>query len=210
MSRPFSALLLVALLGSLVVGPARSDSCAVVVEWRGDTYESVGADAAYGVSRGRRIGTGVVPPCGEATRGCAAPDPARLTLFQIEGVDPAIAVVADDVRVYAAHGYIAADPRHPLHDVLYGPIQRKRERRGWTCGSPVEYPGTVAYGLGLVLDEDRGPASLESRTRYVDLDRHGVAYLAEGERVAVRTLTCTSKRGRTKVVAERVEALERS
>ena len=198
-----------ALFGSLVVGPARSNSCAAVVEWRGDTDVSVGADAAYGVSMGRRIGTGVVPPCGEATRGCAAADPAKVTLFQIERVDTAIAVVSEDFGVYAADGYIGADPRHPLHDVLYGPIQRKRERRGWTCGSPTEHAGTVAYGFGLVLDEDRGTAWLESRTRYVDhLDRHGVAYLADSRRVSVRVLTCTSKRGRTKLVAERVAMLD--
>jgi hypothetical protein len=127
-------------------------------------------------------------------------------VLQIAGVAPAIAVVvAEDFGVYAAQGYVGADPRHPLHDALYGPLQRKRERR-WTCGAPAEHRAT-AGAASLRLDDDAGEARLESRTTFVGLDRHGVAYLEDGQRLAVRTLTCRTERGRTKIVATRVEPL---
>ena len=212
MTRLAGLLVVAATLGVLVVGPARTTSCIAWIEWRGQGYEGLGESAPAGISAGRRLGAGVVPPCGEATRGCSAPDPITRTVLEIDDVAPAIAVVvAEDFGVYAAPQYVGADPRHPLHEALYGPLWRKRERRNWICGSPADHRATAgAQSLvepALLLDEDAGVARLESRTTFVGLDRNGVAYLEEGQRLLVDTLTCHTQRGRTKVVATRVEPL---
>ena len=168
MQRSLGTALLVALLGSLVVGAARSTSCVATLEWRGETYVGLHQGASAGLRLGPRIRTGVVPPCGEATRGCAAPDSQTLTVLRLGRVDPAIAIAAEDMTVYTVSAYVGSDPRHPLHRALYGAEKRKRERRGWTCGSPTEHSGLVTRPpldqAGLSLDDQPAAPRLDSRT----------------------------------------------
>ena len=82
---------------------------------------------------------------------------------------------------------------------------------GWRCRFELEQAGTVDGwgGLQLRVAVDDGPAvqaRVDSRTEFVGLDRHGVAYLGEGQQVAVRVHACERADGRTIRVAAEMAA----
>lgn len=203
-----------ALLATVLVTAGRSSSCGTDFEWRGSTYDDVGP-AQGDVLLTRRLGVGESLCLGDAgSPGCRRPRE-EVTVLAIEGVDPAVAVGAEEYsRIHAVPGYFVQQREHPLHAALYGAEQRKRERRGWTCGDPSTTIGTVdeapIFVLRLDVEGSEEPFEpvIDSRTRFVGLERRGLAFVPEGARVRVRTLVCTTERGRRKVVAQTVSAAD--
>ena len=61
-------------------------------------------------------------------------------------------VVAEDFGVYAADGYIGADPRHPLHDVLYLADSQRISVRVLTCAAKRERTKLVAERVAMLDD----------------------------------------------------------
>jgi hypothetical protein len=208
MPRLVRALVLGALLGALLGGSARTD-CAQAVEWRGQDYQAV-ADATATLSLARRIGEGV-NPCGDPA--CAG-QRERLTVLRIEGVRPDVAVgVEEDAAVYAARGYFIQQRSHPLHGALHDSRERRHQRQRRACDGAADHVGTVTESPLFELrvdvegaDEPLAP-QIDFRTRFVGLERNGLAYVAEGTRVRVRTLSCAGRGGRSTMVAQAVVAI---
>ncbi len=92
---------------------ASEGKCAYVVEYEGRTYldvrdrPSAGADGeAFTV--GGELGTGVLPGCDESGGADGTEEPEKVTVYEVEGVDPEVAVAAggtpEDALLVAVEG----------------------------------------------------------------------------------------------------------
>lgn len=190
-------------------------SCVPLLEWQGATY--LGGQPGK-VELGESLGEATEPGC--ADTGGAEPSASEVEVFAIEGVDPAVAFATRPDFVFLAEGYVLESPAHPLHELVFEQDEPD-ERRGWRCGRPVTVEarasGPATYGLIFrVTDVAGGGAifraardveiSLDAETQFAGLNRHGVPYVAEGDRFRLTASSC-SRGERQKLVADRLEAL---
>jgi hypothetical protein len=192
-----------AVMGALVLTgilatPALGDSCGEAVEWEGAQYVAHGTP--YGApDRGARLGEGE-DHC--ALGGRCAPPPETMAVFELEGIDPAVAVGARE-GVYLGPGTFPALPDHPLHEAIFGSPAKPSYREG--CGEPFRFSGEVTLAsfnlrvdvtepvpeqLERLVDEGQTWVELDAETRVEGFDRNGVATIDVGDEVVVTGRLC--------------------
>ncbi|MEU8538821.1 DUF6281 family protein [Streptomyces sp. NPDC048717] len=75
---------------------ASETKCAYVVTYEGRSYLDVRGRSETGTkfTVGKDLGTGLLPGCEESGGAGAAEKPEKVTVFEVKGVDPAVAVAA--------------------------------------------------------------------------------------------------------------------
>lgn len=185
-------------LTGLLATPALGDSCVEGVEWEGALYEAHGTPHGAPV-RGARLGIGA-EPC--TVGGRCAPPAEEVAVFELAGVDPAVAVGARE-GVYLGPGTFPALPDHPLHEAIFGSPAQPSYRQG--CGGPLRFSGEVTSAsfnlrvdiadpvpeqLESLVDEGQAWVELDADSRVEGFDRDGVATIDVGDEVEVSGRIC--------------------
>lgn len=197
----------IATLSAAATGaPTSATACADVVRYRGTLYE--GTFIGRALRRGARVDA-VRPGCND-TPGANEPD-VGVTLTQIAGVSPALAVLAlDNARhVYLVAGVFPEHPDHPLHIALYGNRGRPNDCAGATLLGSVRVRGTVTETpLAFNLLSVRTAPRRTSLLRVDAWTRLAYAYtrpLVKGDRVDIVAARCRVKNTtRALLVARRI------
>jgi hypothetical protein len=193
--RAGAAALLAAAAVALSAAPAEATSCAIEIEWNGDTYSGIGDRQA---ARGRALGTGVMSVCD---------DDERVRIHAVRGVAPRFAITgaADERGFFLNTAYPVRLPQHPLHRLFFG-------HRRWPSCRPVRRV-TLTGVLESVQDVLRLETRDGPRALYVD-DRTRMeprfARLGEGDRIRVEGSECRFERDPPIPFARTVTVLERA
>jgi hypothetical protein len=172
---------------------------------------------------GEGLDAGAIPSCSdEGGVGCRGAKAARVEVFRLHGIDPAISigVLEGGARVYyVAPGYFPELSDHPLHDAIFeGRSDRPDERAGWRCGSPLDLSGTAVRtpGWGTIFavrfagDQVRRQYGytavfVDARSRIAGFDRKGIPYIEAGDKLRASVRECTASGERYKVVADLIQ-----
>jgi hypothetical protein len=80
-------------LTGILAMPALGDSCIEALEWDGVHYVAHGTPSGA-PDPGARLGEAEIPDC--TVSGRCAPPAEKVTVFALDGIDPAVAVAARD------------------------------------------------------------------------------------------------------------------
>jgi hypothetical protein len=171
--------------------PFQRGACADLVRYRGALYE--GTFVGRALRKGRRV-RAVRPGCND-TPGASEPD-VRVTLADVVGVSPSLALVAaDNARhVYLVAGIFPENPNHPLHIALYGNRGRPNECLGARVLGSLRILGTLsetplAFNL-LSVRSTTGSTSLLHVDAWTRLAFPFTRRLVKGNRVDVVAARC--------------------
>ncbi|HET7170058.1 MAG TPA: hypothetical protein VFI18_00315 [Gaiellales bacterium] len=201
---------LAGLAGGAAVPPAAGAACGLIVVWHDRAYWGFGGGPAE--SDGKRLDGAVEPGCND-TAG-ANERPSAVAARTIPAVPPAVAIFSEGHTLVASGYFIepsdlrVGDAAVPIHD----------ETRGCALGGPVRIVGPAHPGFGLIdVTVDRTTVRLhhllhgaalmfpDGRTRFEGLERNGLPYIAEGQRVRVDARFCKVPGSiGTKIVARRI------
>lgn len=204
----------------LLVSPAAGNSCVDRVIWNGTEYSGGGMTPGR-VRHDGRLGEGEQPVCGEG--GCVEPASTGVEVLRLAGISPevAVGVLNGGSQFYLAPGYFPQLPSHPLHRAIYGPQPgRPDEKRGFSCGPRFLLKGKLAspaaWGALFLVEVDASehdvgrydegggvPIFVYSGTEFTGVERNGLPFVEEDDRIAIEARECLGGEAR-KLVAERL------
>jgi hypothetical protein len=177
--------------------------CVERLVWKGRDYGGLRHQPLLGERLGRT-----------ATLGCAGEPLHRVTIFEVRGVSPSIAIAVQPVgrRRYVGlgPGYIVESPRHPLHRAAYGGEDEPDHYADHHCRRPRTLPVRVLttpvyetkwLRVGAERTADRrylrggnvgGILSIDARSELEGLDREGVPYIEAGDRLRAVLRACVA------------------
>jgi hypothetical protein len=168
------------------------------------TYDIVAERLAQQPAFGRPLGTGRMPGCGT--------DPATtLDVYALEGVEPEVAVGAEDGEgqrsVWLAPGYVIESPQHPLHEAVYGSAGEPDADAGFDCEGPRSLAADalntprIAEPLQVKAADaeiDRylqargvlGTLSFDARSAISGAEKGGIPFIEDGSQLALVVRRC--------------------
>jgi hypothetical protein len=214
MVRRFSCLAVFALAaaacgGAQTAAPEMQPDCAALLVWNGVTYR--GVDVGRPLALGRRLGTALIPACGEKER--------EVPVAAIDGIHPSIALVApgrkdtypDSTLVWLGPGYLTTSPLHPLHEEIRAAWGDSNAESGFRCESPRvfrararERPAASEGFLHVTVDDESlqafltredvdGIVTLDTNTTIVGFRRHGVPFIDAGDEFELTVRECEGR-----------------
>jgi hypothetical protein len=163
-----------------------SAGCAAVVVRSDETY--FGVDHGNLPPPGEALEDGEVPGCDDG----GGPEAGRdVRLTAVSGVPPEVAVYAEGQSgsIYLNPGYLLELPSHPLHEAFYGrPGRPLRRAKGKSCALEGEI--TSLDTLTVNAPDGEQWITVDARTRIDGLQRDGLPYLREGDRVRIEGKGC--------------------
>ncbi len=183
---------------ALLGAPQADASCIAALVVEGRVLIGQGSVAASHLPRAAGKHPAVEPACNDA--GQDDPDRA-ITVRTLEGLPPDVAVVrrGEPTELYVAAGSLLGSSAHPLHRAVYGRGTR-RSRRPQTCRrEPRAVRGALVdespwTGPKLALRTGRGTTVIATDARTRLTNRPAYEPLNPGQRLAVRTSICGSRR----------------
>jgi hypothetical protein len=203
----------VAVLAGLAGGGAAPSAahaaCMFVLVWHDRVYVATGTPETQ-PQPGAAVRGAVESNCND--NGEPARPPTPIAARRIAGVPPGVALLARDTALVAS-GYFPE-----VTNFLTGATMPTDETRGCALGGRVRIVGPAHPGFGLIdVTVDRttvrlhhlvhGAAQMfpDGRTRFEGLQRNGLPYLGEGQRVRVDARFCRVPGSiGTKIVARRI------
>ena len=180
--------------------------CDAQLIWNGVAHHSSGVPVRPSVL-GKPLGKGRIPGCG----GDAA---YQVNVVRIREVSPQVAVgVEGNEWAYAwlAPGYILESPLHPLHDSVFGSVEKPDAEDGFNCGRTrairvraVTTPAFDMQPLTVEAEDDQlqsfllredvdGIVTVDAHSVVSGFERDGIPFLQAGDEFSLTLRECVGK-----------------
>jgi hypothetical protein len=180
--------------------------CAAQLVWQGVAHNSSG-DRVRPSTLGKPLGKGRISGCG----GDAA---YQVNVVRIRGVSPQVAVGVegnDWPYAWLARGYILESPIHPLHDSVFGSVEKPDAEEGFDCGRTrairvraLTTPAFDTQPLTVEAEDDQlqsfllredvdGIVTLDAHSVVSGFARDGIPFLQAGDEFSLTLRECVGK-----------------
>ena len=180
--------------------------CAAQLVWNGVAHHSSG-ERLRPFSLGKPLGKGRIP-------GCEGDTGFQVNVVRIRGVSPqvAVGVESNDWRyAWLARGYILESPLHPLHDSVFGSVEKPDAEEGFSCGRTrvirvraVNTPAFDVEPLTVEAEDDQlqsfllredvdGIVTVDAHSVVSGFARDGIPFLQAGDEFSLTLRECVGK-----------------